>query len=44
MIKDLIKGLEPADAIDAMNKLYDHRSHIIDLQSPDSKKVFELYT
>lgn len=39
MIHELIKGLEPADAIDAMNKLYNHRSHIIGLKSPDPSKV-----
>ncbi len=39
MIQELIKGLEPADAIDAMNQLYSHKSHIINLQSPDPKKV-----
>lgn len=39
MILKLIKGIEPADAIDAMNQLYSHKSHIINLQSPDPNKV-----
>lgn len=39
MLKELIKGLEPADAVDAMNQLYDHKSHIINLSSPDSNKI-----
>jgi len=39
MIHQIIKGLEPADAIDAMNQLYAHKSHIMNLQSPDQSKI-----
>jgi len=39
MINKLIQGIEPADVIDAMNRLYNHKSHILNLQSPDPKKV-----
>ena len=39
MIQELLKGLEPADAVDAMNQLYSHKCHIIGLQSPDPEKV-----
>lgn len=39
MIQELIKGLEPADAVDAMNQLYAHKSHIINVQSPDPSKI-----
>ena len=37
--RDLIEGLAAADIVDAMTKTYDHRSHILDLASPDSSKV-----
>ena len=36
---DLIEGLAAADIIDAMTKAYPHRSHIVDLVSPDPSKV-----
>jgi len=39
MIQELVKGIEPADAVDAMNQLYPHKCHLINLQSPDPKKV-----
>ena len=39
MMQELIKGLEPADAVDAMNQLYSHKCHLIHFQSPDPNKV-----
>lgn len=35
----LIEGLATADIIDAMTKAFAHRSHIVDLVSPDPSKV-----
>ncbi len=39
MMHPLLEGLEPADAIDAMNQLYAHKSHILNFQSPDPSKI-----
>lgn len=39
MIQELIKGIEPADVIDAMSQLYSHKCHLINFQSPDANKV-----
>lgn len=34
-----IEGLAAADVVDALTKSFDHRSHIIDLVSPDPSKI-----
>ena len=35
----LLEGLAAADVVDALTRSFDHRSHIIDLVSPDPTKV-----
>ena len=35
----LIEGLAAADVVDALTKSFEHRSHLIDLVSPDSTKI-----
>ena len=37
--RSLIEGLAAADVVDAMTKKYPHRSHVVDLVSPDPSKV-----
>ena len=37
--RTLIEGLAAADVVDALTKSFEHRSHLIDLVSPDPTKV-----
>ena len=37
-LSDLLAGLATADVVDALTKTFDHRTHIIDLVSPDPSK------
>ncbi len=38
-MQELIQGLGVADVVDAMNMEFPHRSHIINLDSPDAERV-----
>ena len=37
--ENALEGLAAADVVDALTKSFDHRSHVIDLVSPDPTKV-----
>ena len=37
--KELIEGLGVADAVDAMMMTFQHRAHVIQLDSPDPERV-----
>ncbi len=39
LAKELIEGLGVADAVDAMMMTFQHRAHVIHLDSPDPRRV-----